>query len=136
MGADDGRERVRDQRVHARAVRGPAALGRVGAWVGKPLGNGEARVHTHTFKGSIALTDMGFQGAGGGGDGYPAASGTVTFKGTTASASAGTPTVQLLLCQNVGFSATQPRPAFRNTSTCSSDQQLRSAEASDWITRR
>ena len=101
----------------------PLPAGTLGTTVGTPLASGEDRTHTHAFTGSIALNDVGFAGASGGDDGYPGASGTVNFSGTTGASSTGLPYLQLLLCQKVEFQHNANPPAFRNTSTCSSPRR-------------
>jgi hypothetical protein len=77
---------------------------------GLPLRSGEERAHTHRVASGFDLGGVSYVGIVGGGNGGVGAAGRVTFATDTATASAGLPYVQLLVCRKTAAAVTRTLP--------------------------
>lgn len=78
---------------------------------GKPLLDGEDRVHAHTVNGSVTIPSVNYAGIAGEANHGVARAGTTAMTVVTGSASAGIPYVQLLACQKMVEPDLRQRPA-------------------------
>ena len=85
-----------------------------GATSGKPLADGEDRLHHHGYAGTVTPAEVSFVGVVGGGNPL-AGAGAVMYSGTTDDASSNLPYVQLLVCQKDALPVAGSRPIAPGT---------------------